>query len=282
MVVSMFFTCIYHVIGLLLSSLFFFSSQLSAEISERQSIDIVYHIATLGNWEEIVHEQIDTLERSGLGDACDSLTVTIVGTEIEKVYQHFSNLNFYHKVKLIHASQNLHQYEFPGIEMVLQIAHNNPNARILYIHSKGVTHHGSSREQPSRFWRRYMEYFVIERWEDCIHALDEADVCGVDWTLSVSGLPFFAGNFWWGRGEYISTCQLNHNNRYDCEAFIGTGNQPIAKTFHQSGENPKLMNLYTYENFPHFFHFHPTVPYHRGIMNLYTFCYIDEYYRSNL
>lgn len=263
----------------LFTFLLFFSGDLSAENRKKEKIHIVYHIATINNWEEVVREQVETLELSGLGDACDSLTVTVVGQGIGKVDKLFYNLSFYSKVKIIFASHNLRQYEFPGIEMVQQIARNDPNAKILYFHSKGVTHFNRSTEQAARLWRRYMEYFVIEHWEDCVDALDEVDLCGVDWTISTSGLPFFAGNFWWARAQYITTCHLEKNNRFNCEGFIGTGSRPNAKTLHQSGMNPKVLKLFPYENFPHFYP-DPNLPYHQGIMTLYYFEYLDEYYRE--
>lgn len=244
-------------------------------------IDIVYHIATMYNWQDIVREQLRKLEQSGLGTACDSLTVTVVGPKIVKVHLLFKDLSFLHKVTIIHASKNLKKFEFPGIEKVRQIARNKPNTKILYMHTKGVTHFGKPSEQPVRHWRQYMEYFAIERWQDCIKALETADICGVDYTKSIHGHHFFAGNFWWSRAAYISTCRLERKNRFDCEDFIGRGKDPIAKTFHQSGENPKLLNLYPQASFPEYYFFPPPSPYHQGIMNLYNFNYLAEYYRHN-
>jgi len=268
-------------IFLFLSLFFLCERNLSADVSKENGIDIVYHIATMNNWVDIVSEQLMTLEQSGLGDACDSLTVTVVGPKIQRVRKLFKKLSFLDKVTFIHASKDLLQYEFPGIDMVRQIASNKPNTRILYMHSKGVTHYGKPSEQPVRLWRRYMEYFAFERWKDCIEALETVDICGVDYTLSILGTYFFAGNVWWSRAAYVSTCQLERNNRFDCESFIGRGiKEPVAKTFHQSGENPKIANLYPYESFPQYYHFPPSSPYHRGILNLYSFSYLDEYYRQ--
>lgn len=271
---------LFRVVLFLSAILFCDTKSVSAQQQMSSDIDVVYHIATVKNWKQIVAEQIETLEKSGLGEACDSMTITVVGGKVEEVQDMFTNLSFYSKVNIIDASLDLHQYEFPGIDAVIRIAAVKPNAKILYIHSKGVTHYQTASEQPVRYWRRYLEYFTVTQWQDCVKALDYYDVCGVDWTLSISGLPFFAGNFWWSRASYILTCHLNHTNRFDCEAFIGTGTNPIAKSFHQSGENPKLTSIYTYAQFPQFFHFPPSNPYHRGIMNLYSFCYLDEYYRE--
>ncbi len=265
---------------ILFSFPYFFGGHLYADVSTGGGIDIVYHIATLNNWEEVVSEQLENLRRTGLGDVCDSLTLTVVGSQITEINKLVEKLSFRHKITIFHAGEDPQLYEFPGIDMVCRIANQKPNSRILYIHSKGVTRYGGPTQKPSELWRRYMEYFVVERWESCLKALEEVDICGVDWTLSEStGFPFFAGNFWWGRANYISRCRLERNNRYDCENFIGTGDNPIVKSFHQSGANPKIMYLYTYNRFPQYFHFPPTSPYFQGIMNLYVFEYLDKYYR---
>ena len=244
------------------------------------SCDIVYHIATLNNWEEIVSDQLSTLEKSGLGDACDSISVTVVGTEIDKVYLHFKNLPFLNKVRIYHCSPELEQYEFPGIEKVLLIANQKPDTQILYMHTKGVLHYGSQREQNVRQWRKYMEYFTIERWQDCLEALTDANMCGVDLSVSPKGI-YYSGNFWWAKASYLSTCKLDRTSRYSCEDFIGTGDNPIPKTLHQSGENPDILRLFPRAQFPQYYHGNPNEPYFQGIMNLYNFCYSDEYYRNN-
>ena len=178
-----------------------------ATADETAGIDIVYHIATLNNWEDIVREQLATVAKSGLGQACDSLTVTVVGEEIERVYPLFASLSFLDKVHIVHSGADLHLYEFPGIEMVQQIAQSKPNTHILYFHIKGVTRYGSRQERPVQLWRRYMEYFTVERWRACIDALKSADICGVEWLQHRS---IFAGNFWWARASYLRTCQLLH------------------------------------------------------------------------
>lgn len=242
------------------------------------NIAIVYHIATLNNWENIAQEQIETLQSSGLWEACDSLTVTVVGEQISEVQDLFQNWKESKKFKIVHASNDLHQYEFPGIEMVQSIAQHQPTAKILYMHTKGLLHYKQHTEHNVYLWRKYMEYFTIERWQDCIKTLDSADLCGVDYSKSPSG-SYFSGNFWWARASYITTCKLPRDSRYSCEQFVGTGTRPIAKSFHQSGENPKLGLRYSYAAFPQYYHAPPGNHYFQGIMNLYLFAYLPEFYK---
>jgi hypothetical protein len=256
---------------------------LLAAIQLHANIQVVYHIAMMNNWEAIVKEQLERLESTGFGDAFDAMTVTVVGPKkfFPKVEALFKAKKFRKKVQVIYAGRDLALYEFPAIEMVQEIARHSPEANILYMHNKGVTHYGKVTEKPSRLWRRYMEYFAIDRWKDCIEALKTSNACGVDLALSAhSHLPFFGGNIWWGRGDYLATCTLFHNSRYDCENFIGTGLNFKPTTFHQSGENPQLTWV-TYPSHPEYFAFDPTKsPYHKGILNLYSFPYLEEYYKK--
>jgi hypothetical protein len=242
------------------------------------SIEIVYHIATLNNWRNIVQEQLETLESSGLWEACDGLTVTVVGEQISEVQELFRELDRPEKLKIVHVSNDLHQYEFPGIEMVQQIAQQKSAAKILYMHTKGLLHYKQNTETNVRLWRKYMEYFNMEKWQECIKALDCADICGVDLSRSPSG-SYFSGNFWWARANYITTCKLFRESRYSCEQFVGTGTQPNFKSFHQSGENPKLVSYYSYASFPQYYHAPPGQEYFQGVMNLYQFGYLPEYYK---
>lgn len=207
--------------------------------ANEQTIEIVYHVAMLKNWESIVKEQLARVERSGLGEACDQMTITALGRSeaFGTLKKMTTALSFKNKLRVLHISQNLHLYEFPGIEQVISIAEQNPMAKILYIHNKGVSHFGKPLETCAQSWRRYMEYFAIDHWKDCIDALEEADACGVEFTIRPNGIPFFAGNFWWANGAYVNTCRLAYTNRFDCEDFIGTGFSPKMKSFHDSGIN---------------------------------------------
>lgn len=246
-------------------------------------IDIVYHVAMLKNWEEVVAEQLNRLAHSGLAKACDQISITVVGSNylFPKLKKLINESSFSNKITIFYASQNLHNYEFPGIEKVIEIANTYPDTKILYMHDKGVTHYQKPSQNSVTLWRRYMEYFAIDQWEDCIAALDSFDACGVDLSYREPGVaPFFAGNFWWARADYIRTCSLSRMNRFDCENYIGTGLHPVLKSFHQSGENPKLIHLYSVEEFPHYYH--PVTKKYRlsGIMNLYAFPYVEEYYRK--
>ena len=216
---------------ILRNALLFFFLPLCAEIQ------IVYHIATMTNWKAIVKEQLALVQDSGLADACDRITVVVVGPKIKRARQLIQELIPGNKVRIIHGGKELDQYEFPSIAAARNIAQNSPNAKILYLHTKGVSHYRTPFEENVAYWRCYLNYFVIEKWRACVEALDSFDLCGVDW-LEKPELHF-SGNFWWSRADYLRTCQgtAKRHGRWDSEYLIGSGNSPRAKSFHQSGRD---------------------------------------------
>jgi hypothetical protein len=49
-----------------------------------------------------------------------------------------------------------------------------------------------------------MEYFLIEKWEDCILKLKDYDTCGVNLNTELPSIKtHYSGNFWWANSSYI-------------------------------------------------------------------------------
>jgi hypothetical protein len=127
------------------------------------------------------------------------------------------------------------------LHWIKDYARENPDDYILFFHSKGITHYTESTED----WRRYMEYFVIEKWKDCIAKLDEGhDCCGVLWNKDtpLGYFPHFSGAFFWAKAGYINT--LNHDYidsawRYHMEFWIGSNPNAKIFEFHNSRLNDK-------------------------------------------
>ncbi len=234
-------------------------------------IEIVYHVATLNAWEEIVQEQLKTLETSNLAKAANRITLTVVGPDFKKVEEIVKTTSFADKVKLLYYSENPRFCEFPGIEKVQEIAKENGDANIFYFHSKGVTYLDPDKSRNVRSWRRFMEYFTIEHWKECIETLKKSNMCGVEWLNcihtnhdQIEQPGFFAGNFWWATADYLRTCQPMYGtpngpewcfkHRFDCEAFINTGLNPLPASFHQS-----CVNMYQFNYAPEYYKKEPVL-----------------------
>jgi hypothetical protein len=118
---------------------------------------------------------------------------------------------------------------------------NNANkyrGKYWYIHTKGISHHGSYREQNVKDWRKYMEYFVIQKWKTCYKDLDTYDIAGVNYEK----IPYYhySGNFWWATSKYISTNETEFTNEdyYETEFWLCRGKPShIGISYHSSKIN---------------------------------------------
>lgn len=105
-----------------------------------------------------------------------------------------------------------------------------------------------------------MEYFVIDRWKECVEYLNDYDCVGQTFKLlgptmwsdgritENGGIGCYCGNFWWANASYIQTLDHNYLNtdyRFDREFWIGTNKNVKAKSFVESDNN--------YEPYTHYF-----------------------------
>lgn len=220
---------------------------------------IFYHIYMYGNYQAMVTEQLNKLISTGLFDACDKLHIGIASpsspvvpsrrpkkmvpsphravttTNPKIVFPQEITCN--KKVEIKHYPQNME--ETSTMKWIKDYAILNPDAYVLYFHTKGVSKQSPATED----WRRYMEYFSIERWRDCVIKLDEGyDCCGVMWITNTTWgkLPHFSGTMWWATAKYINTLDpayLDNPNRYYREFWIGSAKKVKQYEFHNSGLN---------------------------------------------
>jgi hypothetical protein len=149
---------------------------------------------------------LNRIETSGLGENCDCLNFCILGDE------KYLNINFPKNAK-IHTNTNL--YEFDTIRLLWKECQEE-DMNVCYVHTKGVTKPGWVNVDD---WRKYMSYFVIDKWGDRVNDLKEYDCTGVNlhgthenyetppetWGHSgIFGAPLhYSGNFWWSKSTHI-------------------------------------------------------------------------------
>jgi hypothetical protein len=99
------------------------------------------------------------------------------------------------------------------------------DARVFYAHTKGAW----SQSRLAEVWRQRMTEAVVDRWQHCVEALDSVEVAGPFWYRSpepehADHGHFFAGNFWWGRADYLRTLPAPRmTSRFDAEGWVGLG-----------------------------------------------------------
>jgi hypothetical protein len=186
---------------------------------------IFFHVYTINNYQDIVNEFLK-IGQSCINQ-CDNLFVYIVGDN--KI------INLPEKAQVIKHNNN--NCEFDTLEAIRAYCINNPLDNILYCHTKGVTTPGNECIDD---WRKYMWYFLLEKYKECLSSLDNCDVCGVD--LVDFPVKHYSGNCWWAKANYINKLsKLSEiysplTERHKCEFWI-TSKEGSFLSFHNSGIN---------------------------------------------
>jgi len=208
-------------------------------------ISVVYHCYLVGNWKEIVNEQLNRLKSSGLYDSADIIEVTVNLDKTDK--SEFENVvSNYPKLNVEYFTDNTAEY--PGIKKVRELALNN-DTKIFYFHTKGVSNNydnynnktiSQEKIENIKLWRECLEYFLIDKWEESVKLLESYDNVGV-----TCNNGWFWGNFWWSQSSHIKkTNEVGFWGRWDYEAWLNRST-PNSKNyeFHHFPYNPYVTKL---------------------------------------
>ena len=195
------------------------------------------HTYTVNNWKDILEEQLAKILNSGLYEKVDKIYIGAVG-KLGSLYG-YGILS--PKVEILYELDKPELEQSITLSFLRMFAKGRRNAKMFYIHSKGVSHIDS---KPQTDWRKLMEYYTITRHEACLHELKRADVVGTNWHLGegwmgatskqcggVQVTPHFSGNFWWANSEYLERLPSLFPlvNKYQCEFWIGKNNPCVAE-----------------------------------------------------
>ena len=223
----------------------FFNLPLHVPQKKDDKIAVFYHFYQQNSWKDLYNEQINSLINSGIYDKCDFIHIGINGDQELPFILDKMRIN-YNENKILEADTLKSLYDF---------CNENPDYKILYFHSKGITYtEDNYLSTTTNSWRKYLEYYVINKWEECVEDLNEYDCVGTEWInesrLWNSNLndysneinPHYSGNFWWANAEYLKNLDLNYiyNDekdwaRWKSEFWIGTKN-PKYKSYHNSNK----------------------------------------------
>lgn len=212
------------------------------------------HIGIMNNYKEILIDQLKSIKRYGLEKATKNVYLGSSGhisaeqkIEIEKLVSSIlTHTNVNYEVK----NMKLEDGENETIKFLHKKSQELPDSKFWYIHTKGASKTpGSDIAKMSRSWRKYMEYFVIQKWMNCVEELKIHDVCGIEWYNHPQLKWIFAGNFWWANTNYLQRIKnpivkYNIENRMKAECFIAQAN-PKVKSFANLAQNK-------FEYFKHF------------------------------
>lgn len=212
-----------------------------------------FHIARIGvSWFASLVPTWENLKRSGLYDATDIIYINIVGTDNPELPPYYNDDEFQSIIKdpkvIVTTNDRADVFEFFSMIKIKEVCSSLlENANVWYLHTKGATTAvfvppwNPKDKNPAAYWKEYMEYFIVERWRDCVEHLRDHDMVGTEWRTVPS--PHYSGNFWWANSEYIKRLpdakQYMEQYRWDrimAEMYAGRAN-PKAFCFHNFYED---------------------------------------------
>jgi hypothetical protein len=235
--------------------------------SERNyTITLAYHVGMLKNYKSIVTDQMETLDQCGLGKAASEFILSYSGGELEDIqnltrpYNLFVNdedkpTTIVHSTKAPWEGPVMNQIaDYCRARTVENVKSDKPTI-VFYFHNKGASKwaHGwqQAMDKPfsysrSLYWRKYMEYFLLERPELCIDQIVNkgAGSCGIMFNRN-----HYSGNFWAANCDYLrqlSPIDMNIKQNYvKAEMWIGDKRGPEdGRRPYSLHQNPATTGLY--------------------------------------
>jgi len=176
--------------------------------------------------QEVLDDIFSYIFSSGFINDCEQIIICTCGDPI-KLINH-------EKIKLQVIDD---RWELQTLTLLQNFCFENTGYNVLFAHCKGTTVNGipgtvmgNYDYQKQDDWRKFMCYFNIAKYKECIKVLENNDTCGVNYQIDEANRGFYSGNFWWATSDYIKTLpkveSINiSQNRYMSEKWLGMNMQ---------------------------------------------------------
>jgi SAM-dependent methyltransferase len=204
----------------------------------RDNVKVFYHLACMGNWQQVFQEQMQQLQQNGF----KKIQLSLLGSQEDLVISRSLLDSLKIEIETLVYDPDLQCFERPALGAIEGFVRQH-NGHILYLHSKGVS---NPADETKVKWRRLMMRELVENWKNCILLLHQYDVIGVNWR-DMPPTSHFCGNFWFASASYLrkladfTTYYDNpryriwdriNDKRLGCEFWISSGR-----------DTPRLLSL---------------------------------------
>ena len=203
------------------------------------------HICQEYNWKKSFNLLLESIKKSKLYEASDEIRLGIVnnkGVYIDDEKFHDS------KFKVINNGFS-HQYERPTLLHMRKYSEiDDTNTIYWYLHTKGITHFGTPKENNVLDWIKLMLYWNIELWEFAVKKLkNNYDTYG----CNAIHTQHYSGNFWWATSKHIKTLPKYIKDYYTApEDWVCVTKNKMYNVYSSGLEgNGHYKNLYPASNY---------------------------------
>ena len=180
-------------------------------------MDIFFHVYLKIGYSHVLLSKFKKFKLSGLYEKSNKIYLTLFGDDFNTHADFLNDLKeLYPKIEYALITNQEFMNEPDTLNFMLKKANEySSNTPMLYLHTKGLSYTHPIMKRNVEAWVRYLDLFVINKWEECVKALEENDAAG---GLYVYQDPkHFSGNFWWANSDYLKT--LPRLNSYNFNKF---------------------------------------------------------------
>jgi hypothetical protein len=206
------------------------------------------HSTNMPIWkDEILISLIHSLQLSGLLDALDFLFISNIGAPLDEK----KICGMHPKIRVQHNSSDLNLFENVTIKTLHAFSRMNPDYKLLYLHTKGVSHEKNGIYTKGILsWNKYVLYCLSDQYKACLKLLNVYDTVGSQYTNDETNPPHYSGNFWWATSKYISSLSVHDLKlKYDAEFWLMRNNPTFYNIFSLHG---MYENVWDYSGYSHF------------------------------
>jgi hypothetical protein len=214
-------------------------------------MDIFFHVYLKSGYTHILLNKFKKFKASGLYEKTNKIYLPLFGDDFDSHSEFLNELkDVYPKIEYSLITNQEFKNEPDTLNFMLKKANEySSNTPMLYLHTKGLSYTHPIMKRNVEAWVRYLDLFVINKWEECVKALEENDAAG---GLYVYQDPkHFSGNFWWANSDYLKTLpRLNsHNiNQYNRGEFWILSNTDKVYSVQDNTPQDRYQNYVMNEN----------------------------------
>lgn len=218
---------------------------------------VVYHVAAMNHWQDVVREQLMHFAASGLAAHLialdEAISVTYVGPLPGMQVLLDISAECGVPIRIVRFDENIMHYETFAMLEIERLA-KTTDRHILYFHTKGVSAGPACQNKTD--WRRVMARYTISMWRENVAILNGGNYDAVGWNWHCHGEQHFSGTFWIARADWIRKLPdfvaYHHAKnlvRYSCEMWIGAHSYCRA---YSRGVSGHITWVGPYDYSPHF------------------------------
>jgi hypothetical protein len=162
----------------------------------------------------------------------DSIIINNIGIPLDEPFYTAQDK----RITVIQSSEDPNLFEIPTLKLISEFSKKHPSAKVLYLHSKGISYDKQSDLYAcSTDWIKMMLHFLCKHSADSLKALDTCDTTGCN--LLHNPNPHYSGNFWWANANYIKKLSIEVlTDKMSAEWWLLTGKGSLSEQ-HHSGVN---------------------------------------------